>query len=42
MDNLEEIEELIGWNLSFGINIKETLKAIERLDLLEFFNTFFL
>lgn len=36
--NLEEIEELVYYNLSFNIEIKETLKYINRLDLLNYFN----
>jgi len=35
--NIGEIEDLIGWNLSYGISIKETLKDINRLDLLSLF-----
>ena len=37
----EEIEELIIWNLSFNISVKETLKDIGRLDLLEYFLNIF-
>jgi hypothetical protein len=37
IEELDEIEDLIYWNLSFGIPIKETLKEINRLDLLAFF-----
>lgn len=33
----DEIEDLIYWNLSFGIPIKETLKEIKRLDLITLF-----
>jgi len=35
--DLEEIEDLIGWNLSFNISVEETLKDINRLDLLYLF-----
>jgi len=35
--NMEEIEDLIGWNLSFNINVEQTLKDINRLDLLGYF-----
>ncbi len=35
--NFEEIEDLIGWNLSFGISKYETLKEIGRLDLFDLF-----
>ncbi len=34
---MEEIEDLIGWNLSFNINVEQTLKDINRLDLLGYF-----
>lgn len=34
---IRELEDLIYWNLSFGIPIKETLKEINRLDLVTFF-----
>jgi hypothetical protein len=37
MDNLDEIEDMCYWNLSFGVPIKETLASINRLDLLDFF-----
>lgn len=33
----EEIEDLIGWNLSFGISKYKTLKEIGRLDLFDLF-----
>tara|TARA_R110002020_G_scaffold246545_1_gene460395 strand:- start:803 stop:916 length:114 start_codon:yes stop_codon:yes gene_type:complete len=36
--DLEEIDDLIAWNLSFNISIEETLKMINRLDLLHLFN----
>ena len=35
--DIEEIEELINWNLSFDIPIHETLKELNKLDLLEYF-----
>jgi len=35
--DFEEIEDLVGWNLSFGISIKDTLEEIKRLDLLDYF-----
>lgn len=35
---LDEIEDLVYWNLSFGIPIKESLKEIKRLDLLTYFS----
>tara|TARA_R110000824_G_scaffold319515_1_gene506555 strand:+ start:93 stop:218 length:126 start_codon:yes stop_codon:yes gene_type:complete len=40
MDTLEELNEiydLINWNLSFDISIEETLKDIDRLDLLNYY-----
>tara|TARA_R110002072_G_C7924564_1_gene531267 strand:+ start:336 stop:464 length:129 start_codon:yes stop_codon:yes gene_type:complete len=36
-EDFEEIEELCCWNLSFGITIKDTLKSIDRIDLLTLF-----
>ena len=41
IDYLDEIEDLISWNLSFNIPIKETLKGINRLDLINYFNRIF-
>ncbi len=35
--DIEEIEDLIAWNSSFGISVEETLKEIDRLDLLELY-----
>lgn len=35
--DLEEIEDLVSWNLSFNISVEETLKDINRLDLLYLF-----
>jgi hypothetical protein len=37
IEEIEEIVELIYWNLSFGISIKETLIDIDRLYMLEYF-----
>ncbi len=34
---LDSIEDLIGWNLSFNISVKDTLTEIKRLDLLDYF-----
>ena len=34
---MDEIEELIAWNLSFGIPIKDTLEMINRLQYLDLF-----
>tara|TARA_R110001592_G_scaffold85314_1_gene251960 strand:- start:1223 stop:1342 length:120 start_codon:yes stop_codon:yes gene_type:complete len=36
-EDFEEIEDLVGWNLSFGISKYETLKEIGKLDLLTLF-----
>ena len=33
--DFEEIEDLVCWNLSFGISKKETLSQINRLDLID-------
>lgn len=33
----DEIEDLIGWNLSFGITIEETLKEINMIEYLNLF-----
>ena len=40
-DELDEIEKLIDWNISFGIPIRDTLIGIDRLDLLDYFKTLF-
>jgi len=34
---LEQIEELVSWNMSFGVSVKDTLLDINRLDLLGYF-----
>jgi len=36
-EEMDEIEELIAWNLSFGITIKDTLEMINRLEYLDLF-----
>ena len=41
IEELDEIEDLIGWNLSFNITIEDTLTGIDRLDLLDFFTIIF-
>ncbi len=38
---LEEIEDLIAFNLSYNVPIKGTLGEINRLDLLEYFEDIF-
>ena len=35
--DLEEIEDLVSYNLNFNISVKETLESINRLDLIEYF-----
>ena len=41
IEKLDEIEDLIGWNLSYDITIEETLTEIDRLDLLQYFSVAF-
>jgi hypothetical protein len=36
-EEINEIEELIIWNLSFGIKTKDTLEMINRLQYLDLF-----
>ncbi len=36
-EEMDEIEDLIGWNLSFGMTIEETL---EDIDMMEYLNLF--
>lgn len=36
--DIEEIEDLIGWNLSYNISVAETLADIGRMDLIDFFD----
>lgn len=38
--DFEEIEDLVFWNLSFGIKIKDTLKQINKLELLQLFTNY--
>ena len=40
LEEIEEIEDLVFWNLSFGISIEDTLKDINKLELLSLFNIF--
>ena len=35
--DFDEIEDLVAWNLSFGVAIKDTLAQINKLDLLYLF-----
>ena len=35
--DLDEIEDLVYYNLSFNVPIKDTLEEIKRLDLLDYF-----
>tara|TARA_R110001632_G_scaffold92849_5_gene198117 strand:+ start:34 stop:177 length:144 start_codon:yes stop_codon:yes gene_type:complete len=37
MENIEEIEEIIQWNLSYGISIVKTLNDLGRIDLIDYF-----
>jgi hypothetical protein len=37
IEEIEEIEDLIFWNLSFNISVKETLTYINKLHLLDYF-----
>ena len=36
-EEMDEIEDLVYWNLSFGIPIKDTLEMINRLQYLDLF-----
>lgn len=36
-EEMDEIEDLIGWNLSFGITIEETLEDIDMMEYIELF-----
>tara|TARA_Y100001963_G_C6703418_1_gene410659 strand:+ start:517 stop:636 length:120 start_codon:yes stop_codon:yes gene_type:complete len=36
-EEIDEIEDLVCWNLSFGISVLETLTDIDRLDLIDLF-----
>lgn len=37
IEKLDEIEDLLGFNLSFGVSIKHSLSEINRLDLLDYY-----
>jgi hypothetical protein len=37
--NIDEIEDLVSYNNSYGISIKHTLQFLNRLDLLDYFTT---
>lgn len=37
IEHLEDIEDLVYWNLSFNISIEDTLKDINRIDLINYF-----
>jgi len=37
IEKLDEIEDLLGFNLSFGVSIKDSLSEINRLDLLDYY-----
>jgi len=36
-EEMDEIEDLIGWNLSFGMTIEETLEDIDMMEYIELF-----
>jgi hypothetical protein len=38
---LDDIEELIDWNLQYGIPLRSTLGGIYRLDLYDYFQKWF-
>ena len=40
-NTLDEIEELIDWNLQYGVSLKSTLEGISRLDTYAYFQTWF-
>jgi len=40
IEDFEEIEDLIGFNLSYGISIEDTLTEINQLALLDLFKMF--
>ena len=37
IQKLDEIEDLLAFNLSFGVAIKDSLTDIDRLDLLDYY-----
>ena len=37
LEERDEIEDLIGWNLSFGITMEETLEEIDMMEYIELF-----
>lgn len=41
ISQLEEIEDLIAFNLSYNVSLKDTLTEINKLDLLEYFEDIF-
>ena len=36
--DLEEIEDLVFWNLSFGVKVEETLKELDKMELKKYFD----
>ena len=38
---LDEIEELIDWNLQYNIPLRDTLAGIQRIDLHDYFQAWF-
>ena len=39
---LDEIEELIDWNLQYNIPLRDTLAGIQRTDLYNYFQSWFM
>ena len=37
IEELEELEDLVSWNLSFGISEIETLSQLNKLEHIDFF-----
>ena len=40
-NTLDEIEELIDWNLQYGVSLRSTLEGISRLDTYAYFQKWF-
>ena len=38
---MDDIEDLIDWNLQYNIRLRDTLSGIDRLDLYGYFQTWF-
>jgi hypothetical protein len=37
---ISQIEDIICWNLSFGVSIEDTLLSLDRMDLINYFENF--